>query len=256
MPSKRILVLDENAERRKLNAFGLRCAGFAVDEAVDSSSARSCIANDYPDAVLIVAAQLDFTIQDFVRTLRGASHTRELPLLILVERDSELGAACALHWGVDDYMVEPISPEGFVARVRASLARRGRAAPIAEETTGLSVDSERRVVRKGNHMVPLGRTEWRLLEFFLMHPEQLIPRDLLLFRIWGAAANLQSRVLDVSVCRLRRALRELGCAELLQTVSQRGYKFVTSMREGDIPAYARPTGNDNTALDSCNTRSG
>jgi two-component system phosphate regulon response regulator PhoB len=226
MSAQTILVVDEDDARRQLNAFGLRCAGFRVEEAEDGSAARSRIAQHFPQLVLIIAALLDFSIQDFVRTLRSTAYTRDLPIMTLVERETELGSGAALAWGIDDYLVEPISPEGFVERVRASLEAASAAA--RESVVDLRVDSEHGLARRGTRAVALGPTERRLLEFFLAHPEQVIPRDLLLFRIWGGARNLQSRVLDVSVCRLRRALRELGCANPLQTVSRRGYRFAST----------------------------
>jgi len=226
MSEQTILVVDEDDARRQLNTFGLRCAGFRVEEAADSATARSRIAQHFPHLVLIIAALLDFSIQDFVRSLRSAAYTRDLPIMTLVERESELGSPSALEWGIDDYLIEPISPEGFVERVRASLeaaSAAGRASGV-----GLRVDSEQGIAQRGPRIVAISPTERRLLEFFLAHPEQVIPRVLLLFRIWGGAKHLQSRVLDVSVCRLRRALRQLGCENPLQTVSGRGYRFVSS----------------------------
>lgn len=228
MSGKSILVVDEDGWRRKLNAFGLRCAGFAVNEATNASSARSQIAQCYPHLVLIIAALLDFGIQDLVRSLRGDSYTRDLPVLALVERDSELGTRSALEWGIDDCMLEPISPEAFVARVRAGLELTARSIRAGVETLGLTVDNGSGLVRWGARTVTVGPTERRVLALLLAHPEQTVPRDLLLFRIWGGAMNLQSRVLDVSVCRLRRALEQLGCEHLLQTVSRHGYRLSAS----------------------------
>src|SRR5690349_17050562 len=115
-----ILVVDEDAPRRKLNAFGLRCAGFCVEEAGGSTEARSHIAQRFPHLVLFVAAFLDFTIQDFVRSLRSAAYTRELPVVALVEREGDFSSLAALEWGIDDYLLEPVSPERLVARVRAT----------------------------------------------------------------------------------------------------------------------------------------
>lgn len=228
MSSKRILVLDEDVSRRKLNAFGLRCAGFSVDEATDPLAARSRLAQCYPHLLLIVAALLDLGIHDFVRGLRASSATRELPVLALVERESAFGAATARDWGIDDFMLEPISPEGFIARVRAALASLAQPARLVADIAGLSLDTEEGFVRRGDRRAALGPTEQRLLELLLSHPDRVMPRDLLLFRIWGGAASLHSRVLDVSVCRLRRALAQLGCANLLQTVSRQGYRLTTS----------------------------
>jgi DNA-binding response OmpR family regulator len=235
---KTILVVDEDAPRRKLNAFGLRCAGFSVEEAEGSSDARSHIARHFPHLVLFIAAFLDFTIQDFVRSLRSAAYTREIPIVALVEREGDFSSLSALEWGIDDFLLEPVSPERLVARVRATIDGAGRAATHAAKAIGLSLDDERGGVQLGARFVALGPTEQRLLELFLAHPDQLIPRELLLFRIWGGAQSLHSRVLDVSVCRLRRALGQLGCQSLLQTVSRHGYRFASqTTHKTDIGAH-------------------
>jgi DNA-binding response OmpR family regulator len=248
MSSKRVLVLDEDAPRRRLNAFGLRCAGFTVDEASDASSAWSQIVQRCPHLVLIITALLDFGIQDFVRTLRGDPCTRDLPVVTLVERESEFDAVAALEWGIDDYLREPISPEAFVARVRSGVERNVPAAPVARQVAGLRLDADRGVLHRGTRAVALGPTERRLLELFLAHPDQIIPRDLLLFRIWGGGANLHSRVLDVSVCRLRRVLRQLGYADLLRTVSRHGYRLVTGAEESLVRDASRAVCNQDVTF--------
>lgn len=236
MPGKRILVIDEDAARRRLNAFGLRCAGFSVDEASDATAARAEIARVFPDLVLMVAARLDTAVQDFVRQLRGDRFTADLRVLALLERPGEFGAAAALEWGLDDCLFGPVEPEDFVTRVRASLESAPRSAAPDHQVAGLTIDADAGTVRRGMRAVVLGPTERRVLEFFLTHPGQVIPRELLLFRIWGGGAQLQSRVVDVSVCRLRRALAQLGCEGLLQTVSRHGYRLAESAPEIDSGA--------------------
>ena len=226
MSGERILVLDEEAQRRSLNAFGLRCAGFNVVEACDADCARSLIGNNYPHLLLIAAALLEGWIQDFVCTLREDVLTRDLPVLALVEREVERDAGFARQCGIDDLIREPVSPEDFVARVRANVDRKriGRAAApgvLAE----LRLDCAAGVVRRGKRSAPIGPTEQRLFELLLSRPDEIVPRDLLLYRIWGGTKTLRSRVLDVSVCRLRRALDAVGCDNVLHTVSRHGYRL-------------------------------
>lgn len=226
MARERILVLDEETQRRGLNAFGLRCAGFNVLEACDVPCAVTHISRQYPHLLLIIAALLDLWVLDFVRTLRANELTRDLPVLTLVEHEDRADAATALECGITDLIREPISPEDFVARVRASL---GSLDAASTGVDGLLLDSRAGQIRCGEQIAALSPTEQRLLEFFLAHPGQLVPRDLLLFRLWGGAVGLRSRVLDVSVCRLRRALEHVGCGGLLQTVSRQGYRFTRSL---------------------------
>jgi two-component system phosphate regulon response regulator PhoB len=254
MLSKKILVLDAEGARRQLNVFGLRCAGFTVDEATDGASARSQIAGNYPHLILIIATLLDFSIQDFVRALRGDPKTNDLPIVALIEHESEFDAKSALDWGLDDYMLEPISPEEFVTRVRATMDGRAQPPPTHGDLADITLDNDRGALRKGGRTVAVGPTDRRLFELLLTHPEQLIPRELLLFRIWGGAAALQSRVLDVSVCRLRRALEQLGCKGLLQTVSRHGYRLATRVATADARARGDSSCNDDVTFRSSNAR--
>ena len=225
MPGERILVLDEETQRRGLNAFGLRCAGFNVMEASDAQCARSEIGRRYPHLLLIITALLDSWIQEFVSALREDALTRDLPVLALVEREVARDAGCARQCGIDDLIREPVSPEEFVARVRASVDRKRADTPVAGIIVDLQLDREGGLLRHGKRVAAVGPTEQRLLELLLSRPNQIVPRDLLLFRIWGGATHLRSRVLDVSVCRLRRALESIGCGGMLRTVSRHGYKL-------------------------------
>jgi DNA-binding response OmpR family regulator len=232
MSGERILVLDEEAQRRSLNAFGLRCAGFSVVEACDAACARSLIGNKYPHLLLIAAALLETWIQDFVCTLREDVLTRDLPVLALVEHEAEPDAGFARQCGIDDLIREPVSPEDFVARVRANVDRKRVSGPVAAGVLAeLRLDCAAGLIRRGKRSAPLGPTEQRLFELLLSRPDELVPRDLLLYRIWGGTKNLRSRVLDVSVCRLRRALDAVGCDNVLHTVSRHGYRLSGSTEQ-------------------------
>jgi DNA-binding response OmpR family regulator len=230
MSSKRVLVVDAVGARRRLHAFGLRCAGLIVDEAQDPPGALAQIATHYPHLVLLIAASLDNRIQAFVSVLRSGAYTLDMPVLALVERDTDWGARQAHSWGIDDYLCYPIEPELFVERVRAALDSNARTELAQRKAAGLSLDAASGVARLGERSVALYPTERRLLEILLAHPGQTVPRDLLLFRLWGAKADLQSRVLDVSVCRLRRAFEKLGCGDAVETVRHHGYRLVPAPR--------------------------
>lgn len=250
MAAKRVLVFDEESARRRVNVFGLRCAGFAADEAEDAAGARAQIASRYPHVIVIVAGLLDLALQDFVRALRTESRTREIPVVVLVERESELDAQSALAWGIDDFMREPITPEEFVARVRATMERREQVPASGGDLASIHVDNDNGLLCKGERAIAAGPTERRLFELLLTHSGQLMPRELLLFRIWGGGMGLHSRVLDVSICRLRRALEKLECAGILQTVSRRGYRL--SMRAAQIDERSSPTQGCNDSVTSTN----
>jgi DNA-binding response OmpR family regulator len=229
MSRENILIVDEDVQRRRVNTFGLRCAGFVILEAPDPSEALALMAQRCPDLVLVAVELLQFWIQDLVQSIRADARKQDVPVAVLVERAAEGSAATALQWGITDYLCEPITPEAFVERLRAALrARTSRwtGAALPE----LSVDEATGRLWRGDSFVPLGPVERRLMTLFLDRPGELLPRDLLLYRVWGDAQPVRSRVLDVCVCRLRTALSKLGCDRLIHTVSRHGYRFASSPR--------------------------
>lgn len=235
MSSNVVLLFDEQDSRRSLHAFGLRCAGFVVDEATDAQDAYRYITERCPHLVLIVTSRLGQRVCAFVGKLRADAYTRDLPVLGAVEQSDRVGAATAFQSGFSDYLTGPVAPEELVARVRACAQCTASFQAITTPTSGLSIDDEACAVRRGTRLAQLRPTEKRLLEFLFAHPNRVIPRDLLLFRVWGGGANQDSRVVDVTVCRLRRALEELGCDLILQTVNRHGYKLALASidaREG------------------------
>jgi DNA-binding response OmpR family regulator len=230
MSRKTILVLDREPLRRRLHVFGLRCAGFSTAEAADHPGARAQIARFCPHLVLIAATLLDFDVENFVRALRGDVHTRELPVVALVDRDHAIAAESALACGIDDYVVGPLPPEVFIARIAAVVGRRPQSPDTLGPIARLTLDAERGGVCWDGRFEPLGPTEQRVLELFLTYPGRLLPRELLLFRVWSGDGRVAFRAVDVGVCRLRRALARLGCAELLQTVRREGYRLAQPAR--------------------------
>lgn len=248
---KRILIVDANSARRQQHAFGLRCAGFAVEETPDPPSARLQIARRLPNLLLICVALLDGSVQEFVQRLRDSAETSELPVAVLADRSRRSDVKHARDCGVDDFITQPIAPEDFVARVSAA-ARERNASAEAASFAGLRFDEERCVVRRGQREAPLSPTEADVLRFFMAHAHEVIPRDVLLFRIWGGRTNVTARTVDVSVCRLRRGLAQIGCAGWLQTINRRGYRLsdrpaaMDWRRAEQVARHEAPTNNPNS----------
>jgi two-component system, OmpR family, phosphate regulon response regulator PhoB len=224
MSNNVVLLVDEQAPRRSLHAFGLRCADLVVEEATHFEQAQRRIVEQCPGLVLIVRSRFDHKVRAFVSRLRAHTYTRDLPVVLAAAQATRSEAAYAHQCGASDFIFGSVEPEALVARVRAGLPG---GADVAASPTGiadLTIDGHE--VRRGSRAAALRPTERRLLQFMVGHPDRVIPRDLLLFRVWGGATNLDSRVVDVTVCRLRRALAELGCGEVLQTVNRHGYRLM------------------------------
>jgi two-component system phosphate regulon response regulator PhoB len=161
---------------------------------------------------------------------RGQARTRELPIIMLTARSEEGDKISGLDAGADDYLTKPFSTKELLARIRAVLRRKApEALDAAVEIEGLRLDpATRRVTRPlggETREVKLGPTEFRLLHFFMTHPERVHSRAQLLDRVWGDHVFIEERTVDVHVKRLREALQAVQCAQLIETVRGAGYRF-------------------------------
>lgn len=225
MTVQRILVVEDEAPIRQMIAFNLSRAGFAVDEAEDSAAARICIADARPDLVLIDWMLPDSTGLELTRTLRRDDAYSDLPIIMLTARAEEKDKVLGLDSGADDYITKPFSSGELLARVKARLRI---AAPISDET--MVVDSLRlnpvsHRVTVGQSEIHLGPTEFRLLRFFMQHPDRVYSREQLLDLVWGRNVYVEERTVDVHVRRLRQALEPFSADKYVQTVRGTGYRF-------------------------------
>jgi len=149
---------------------------------------------------------------------------------MLTARGEEADKISGLDAGADDYLTKPFSTKELLARIRAVLRRKApEALDTAVEIGGLRLDPATRRVTKttpdGAREVKLGPTEFRLLHFFMTHPERVHSRAQLLDRVWGDHVFIEERTVDVHVKRLREALQPVQCAGLIETVRGAGYRF-------------------------------
>src|ERR1700694_5437393 len=226
MTAKRILIVEDEKAIRDMVAFGLRRAGYEVREAEDCREARARIVDVRPDLMLVDWMLPDMSGLELTRSLKRAKDTEEIPVIMLTARSEEGDKVAGLEGGADDYITKPFSPRELLARIQAVLRR---AAPNASEERiqieGLALDQASHRVLIGAETVGLGPTEYRMLEFFMTHPERVYSRDQLLDRIWGGNVYVEERTIDVRIRRLRQALEEYGYDRFVQTVRGWGYRF-------------------------------
>ncbi len=228
MSSKQILIVEDERPIREMIAFGLRRAGFEVREAEDVRSARSQLADRRPDLLLVDWMLPDMSGLELTRQLKRDRETRELPVIMLTARAEETDKISGLKGGADDYVVKPFSPRELVARINAVLRRTAMAGSGERvDYEGLVLDQTSHRVLVGERTVPLGPTEYRMLEFFMTHPERVYTREQLLDRVWGGNVYVEERTIDVHIRRLRKALEEFGYDRMIQTVRGSGYRFST-----------------------------
>jgi two-component system, OmpR family, phosphate regulon response regulator PhoB len=228
-----ILVVEDEAAIAELIALNLRHAGYEVRLADTADAARTAVDGVLPDLVLLDWMLPGQSGLALARRWRGEQRTRELPIIMLTARAAEGDKVSGLDAGADDYLTKPFSPNELLARIRAVLRRRApEALDAAVELAGLRLDpATRRVTRElaeqGVVEAKVGPTEFRLLHFFMTHPERVHSRAQLLDRVWGDHVFIEERTVDVHVKRLREALAPLGCSQLIETVRGAGYRLAT-----------------------------
>jgi two-component system phosphate regulon response regulator PhoB len=228
MTGKQILIVEDEKPIRDMIAFGLRRAGFEVREAEDCSTARASIADHRPDLLLVDWMLPDQSGLELTRAIKRNKDTEDMPVILLTARAEEQDKVTGLEGGADDYVTKPFSPRELLARINAVLRR---ASPVGSgeslEAGGLKLDTASHRVTAGDQTVPLGPTEYRLLQFFMEHPERVYSRSQLLDRVWGGNVYVEERTVDVHIRRLRKALEPFRLEGLVQTVRGAGYRFST-----------------------------
>ena len=226
MQNKLILVVEDEPAIREMLRFALTRAEFRVAEAGSAQDARLQIAEQRPDLIHMDWKMPGVTGVELTRELKGAAQTRDVPIIMVTARAEEEDRVRGLNIGCDDYVSKPFSFPELIARIQAVLRR---SMPGGEDerlsVSGLEVDVASQRVTAQGVPVKLGPTEYRLLHFFVSHPERVYTREQVLDRVWGQNVCVEERTVDVHIRRLRKALEPHGFADMIQTVRGTGYRF-------------------------------
>ena len=225
MPAKILIVEDEQAIREMI-CVALHNAGFDCQEAADATQAQARVLSAMPDIVLLDWMLPGISGVDYARRLRQDRLTRHLPIIILTARTQEEDKLKGLETGADDYVTKPFSTRELLARIRALLRRSApQTADIAVEIGGLQLDPVTHRVQANGAKLALGPMEFRLLHFFMTHPERVHSRERILDSVWGGNVYVEERTVDVHIRRLRKVLETSGHDALIQTVRGAGYRM-------------------------------
>ncbi len=223
----RILIIEDD---RKIASFlerGLREEGHAVDVAQDGNEGATN-ARVYDYDLLIVDIMLPGRNgYEIVRELRRDG--KDVPILMLTARDSTQDVVLGLDVGADDYMTKPFSLEELLARARALLRRGGATRTERLVFDDLEMDRLRHVATRAGSELQLTPKEFQLLEYFLLHPGQVVRRTELLEKVWDLRFDPMTNVVDVHIANLRRKLSAAGGPPLIHTM--RGVGYVLSRDE-------------------------
>jgi two-component system phosphate regulon response regulator PhoB len=222
----KILIVDDEPAIRQMVSLALSQANFDCLEAADTAEAQTKILADKPDLILLDWMLPKVSGMDYARQLRREKLTEDIPVIMLTARTEEEDKVKGLDSGVDDYITKPFSTRELLARIRALLRRTSpHAAEVTVEAGGLSLDPVTHRVTATGKTLSLGPTEFRLLHFFMTHPERVHSRERLLNGVWGNNVYVEERTVDVHIRRLRKILTPTGHERLIQTVRGTGYRF-------------------------------
>jgi two-component system phosphate regulon response regulator PhoB len=221
-----ILVVEDESAIAELISINLRHAGFEVTIAANAEQAQAAVDGALPDLIILDWMLPGQSGLALAKRWRGESRTRELPVIMLTARADEADKISGLDAGADDYLTKPFSTNELMARIRAVLRRKApEALDSVVEVGSLKIDPATRRVSRGDMEVKVGATEFRLLHFFMTHPERVHSRAQLLDRVWGDHVFIEERTVDVHVKRLREALSPVQCAHMIETVRGAGYRL-------------------------------
>jgi two-component system phosphate regulon response regulator PhoB len=222
----KILIIEDEAAIREMLGYTLMKEGFEFEEAADVEEARPLIAKGKPDLILLDWMLPGMNGVDYARRVRNDPETRDIPIIMLTARGEESDKIRGLDTGADDYVTKPFSTKELLARIRAVMRRTSQEAAGGVVTVdGLALDPETFRVTANGRNVEISPTEFRLLHFFITHPERVYSRAQLLDQVWGQNVYVEERTVDVHIRRLRKTLAPFGFERFIQTVRSVGYRL-------------------------------
>jgi two-component system phosphate regulon response regulator PhoB len=226
MPNFIILVVEDEDAIREMLVVVLEQAGFMVQAASNADDAQHFLNDTLPDLILLDWMLPTISGVEFARRLRKEDIYQALPIVMLTARGEEEDKIRGFGCGIDDYMTKPFSPRELVARLRAVLRRSSKHQWSPKIIVGdLTLDTEQHRLTIGEQLVEVSPTEFRLMQFFMTHPDKVFNRTQLLDQVWGRSVYIEERTVDVHIRRLRKILEIHEREDLVQTVRGFGYRF-------------------------------
>ncbi len=217
-----VLIVEDEPAIIELVTFSLRETGWNVRSVQNVADAWDFIMQRTPHLILLDWMLPDQTGLRLLARIRADRNFNEIPVIMLTAKSMEEDKIAGLNTGADDYVTKPFSPRELLARSKALLRRKSpEHAEAAMSAGAVTLDPVSCTVLIAGAKIDIGHAEYKLLKFFLAHPERVYSRSQLLDKVWGDHAVIEERTVDVHVLRLRKALKESEA--LIKTVRSVGY---------------------------------
>ncbi|GAA6145046.1 MAG: phosphate regulon transcriptional regulator PhoB [Pseudomonadota bacterium] len=220
-----ILVVDDEPAICDLICTGLEMAGYQTRKAANGQIALQMIINEQPDLVVLDWMMPMMSGPELTTRLKREERTKDIPVILLTARSEEEDKIKGLECGADDYVTKPFSPRELNARVKAVLRRSAASSSDQLSIGALSCHPDEQLCRIDGTVITMGPKEYKLLEFFMRHPNRVFSREQLLDKVWGGNVYIDERTVDVHIRRLRKAISINDHERLIQTVRGSGYRF-------------------------------
>ncbi|WP_405322762.1 winged helix-turn-helix domain-containing protein [Fibrobacter sp.] len=222
-----IYIVEDDLEIREMEAYALRSSGFEVNTFDCAKTMDEGVKVSVPDLFILDIMLPGEDGLSILKRLRAQENTKNVPVIMLTAKGSELDKVKGLDLGADDYIAKPFGILEFVSRVKALLRRSGNMNPESGELKvislgGVTLDEAKRTVMAGGDNVELTYKEYELLKLLLSHPGLVFSRQQILEKIWGIDFKMDTRTVDMHIKTLRQKLGEQG--SIIQTIRNVGYK--------------------------------
>ncbi len=220
----KIFIVEDEAGLVTLLKYNLEKQGYETIVIMDGKEVMPMALTEKPDLILLDWMLPSIPGIDLCREIRKTYELRNTPIIMLTARGDEADKVKGLSFGADDYVTKPFSVPELMARI-AALLRRVQPTPVQDNLRfgDVEMDFAKRRVTRGERAVHLGPTEFRLLQFLMEKPGDVLSRESLLKSVWGGSIHVELRTVDVHIRRLRRALNEGGESDIIRTVRSAGY---------------------------------
>jgi two-component system phosphate regulon response regulator PhoB len=219
-------MVEDEPEVREMIRYTLESKGYRIDEADNAQEARRLLSQHHYDLILMDWMLPGRSGLDLTRELKQKARSNTPPIIMLTAKSEESDKVNGLDSGADDYITKPFSTREMLARIKAVIRRnKGDRIDRGIELAGLCIEPSHHSVTVDATPLPLSPAEYRLLHFFMTHPERVYSRSQILDQVWGTSVSVDERTVDVHIRRLRKQLTPSGRQHFLQTVRGVGYRF-------------------------------
>lgn len=217
----RVLLIEDNAKLAKFTVKGLEAAGFAVDWLANGTDAENALSDISYDAAILDLGLPDMDGMTLIASVRRRANN--VPILVLTARDGTGDRVTGLNAGADDYLLKPFAMEELVARIHAVLRRPSDALDVTLVAGNMILDSTKREFRVEQHVVPLSRREFMVMEHLMRRVGKVVAKAAIEEKTYGFDEEVSPNAVEVIVSRLRKRLRDTNASQEILTFRGVGY---------------------------------